>query len=69
VSEPWQYPWSSARSYALGEADALLDEFPEYLDLADSSSRRQQLGNWGRFSQLLGNWGRFSQLLLPLTVT
>jgi putative transposase len=50
VAEPGQYPWSSARAYALGEPDALVDESPEYLALADSAARRQQL--WREF--LLG---------------
>jgi putative transposase len=50
VAEPWQYAWSSARAYALGEADALLDENPEYVGLSDKPARRQQL--WREF--LLG---------------
>jgi putative transposase len=50
VSLPWEYPWSSARAYALGEANPLLTESPEYLALAESPGRRQQL--WREF--LLG---------------
>ena len=47
VAEPWQYLWSSARAYALGEADPLLAENPEYLALAEAPARRQQL--WREF--------------------
>jgi putative transposase len=47
VVEPWQYPWSSARAYALGQADALLAENAEYLGLAPGAERRQQL--WREF--------------------
>jgi putative transposase len=47
VAESWQYPWSSARAYALGEADPLLADNPEYLGLAESPGRRQQL--WREF--------------------
>src|SRR5260370_5987669 len=28
VAEPWRYPWSSCRAYALGEADPLLADNP-----------------------------------------
>jgi putative transposase len=47
VAEPWQYPWSSARAYGLGHADALLAENAEYLALAPDAERRQQL--WREF--------------------
>jgi putative transposase len=50
VAEPWAYRWSSARAYALGEPDPLLDDNPEYLGLSESPERRQQL--WRAF--LLG---------------
>jgi hypothetical protein len=50
VPEPWQYPWSSWRAYALGEADTLLDRNPLYEELAPNPQRRQQL--WRDF--LLG---------------
>jgi putative transposase len=43
VRMPWDYPWSSARALALGEADGLVDENPEYLALADTPRRRQEL--------------------------
>jgi putative transposase len=51
VAEPWHYPWSSARAYALGEADPLLTEDPCYTTLSPVASRRQQL--WREF--LLGD--------------
>ncbi len=50
VAEPWDYRWSSARAYALGEADPLLAENPEYLALSEGPARRQEL--WRAF--LLG---------------
>jgi len=54
VAEPWAYPWSSARSYALGEPNALLTEDPCYLELSRDEDRRQQL--WREF--LLGDDAR-----------
>jgi putative transposase len=50
VQQPWDYPWSSCRYYALGEANALLRENPCYTDLATSGQGRQRL--WREF--LLG---------------
>jgi len=50
VAEPWAYPWSSCRSYALGELDPLLTEDPCYMELSPDASRRQEL--WREF--LLG---------------
>jgi putative transposase len=51
VTEPWQFRWSSARAYALGDADALLAENAEYLGLADAPLRGPHL--WREF--LLGD--------------
>lgn len=47
VAEPWHYPWSSCRAYALGEADPLLSVNPCYEELAAEPGRRQQL--WRAF--------------------
>jgi len=47
VSLPWDYPWSSCRYYALGEANALLSENPCYSEFAATAGRRQQL--WQEF--------------------
>jgi putative transposase len=47
VRTPWEYAWSSARHYALGEPDALLAENPYYQELASAAQRRQQL--WQEF--------------------
>jgi hypothetical protein len=49
--EPWQYPWSSAAAYAMGQADPLLAENAEYLALAAEPARGQAL--WRQF--LLGD--------------
>jgi putative transposase len=43
VALPWDYAWSSARAYALGEANPLLADNPEYLALAPGAERRQRL--------------------------
>ena len=48
---PWDYRWSSARAYALGEPDALLAPNPWYEALADEAGRRQ--ARWREF--LLGD--------------
>jgi putative transposase len=50
VRQPWDYPWSSCRAYALGEADPLVTEDPCYTELSPDPRRRQQL--WREF--LLG---------------
>jgi len=43
VSDPGDYPWSSYRANALGQANGLLTEHPEYLALAtDAETRRRQ---------------------------
>src|SRR5260370_36809860 len=54
VSAPWAYLWSSARAYALGEADPLLTEDPCYSELSPAPERRRQL--WQEF--LLGEDAR-----------
>lgn len=51
VGEPWQYPWSSCRWYALGQSDPWVSANPLYAELAESAVRRQQL--WRDF--LLGD--------------
>jgi putative transposase len=51
VAVPWDYRWSSARAYALGEADALLAANPWYEALSPEPARRQAL--WRDF--LLGD--------------
>jgi putative transposase len=50
TDQPWAYPWSSCRAYALGTLDPLLSVSPLYLELAGEEPRRQQL--WREF--LLG---------------
>jgi hypothetical protein len=50
VTLPWQYDWSSCRTYALGEADDLLNIHPYYLELHSEPAGRQQ--RWREF--LLG---------------
>jgi len=50
VNEPWDYPWSSCRAYALGTTDPLLAENPWYLELASEPAVRQR--RWREF--LLG---------------
>jgi putative transposase len=47
VVQPWDYPWSSCRAYALGEADPLVTIDPAYLELSPDPGRRQQL--WREF--------------------
>jgi putative transposase len=47
VTLPWDYRWSSARCYALGEADPLVDEDPCYRELSPDAERRQAL--WREF--------------------
>ena len=47
LTEPWQYPWSSAAAYALGEPNPLLADNGEYLALAAEPARRQAL--WQQF--------------------
>ena len=47
TAKPWEYGWSSARAYALGQTDALLAENGEYLALAQDAVRRQEL--WREF--------------------
>jgi putative transposase len=47
VAEPWSYPWSSWRYYALGEADALVTESPCYTERSPDPEQLQQL--WRRF--------------------
>jgi putative transposase len=47
VAVPWDYPWSSCRAYACGEADPLLTEDPCYTELSPEPARRQQL--WREF--------------------
>jgi putative transposase len=42
VEQPWEYPWSSCRCYALGEADPLLMANPWYEELAAEAQYRQQ---------------------------
>ena len=49
---PWDYPWSSGRAYALGEADGLLDPHPHYEELSPDPERRRAL--WREF--LLGGF-------------
>jgi putative transposase len=48
---PWEYRWSSARAYALGQCDALLAPNPWYEGLSPEPARRQAL--WREF--LLGD--------------
>jgi putative transposase len=55
---PWDYPWSSAAAYALGRADPLLADNPEYLALAPDPAGRQQ--RWRDF--LLGTDPREDQV-------
>jgi putative transposase len=47
VSQPWDYPWSSARVYALGEENPLLSESAEYRKLAAEASVRTE--QWRTF--------------------
>jgi putative transposase len=47
AGEPWQYPWSSCRAYALGEPDPLLAENPWYQELAAKEAARRQ--RWREF--------------------
>jgi putative transposase len=47
VALPWEYAWSSARAYALGWADRMVDESPSYTELAATPGRRQEL--WRQF--------------------
>ncbi len=47
VSEPWTYPWSSCRAYALGERDPLVSENPCYTELSPDVGRRREL--WREF--------------------
>jgi putative transposase len=42
VELPWDYPWSSCRAQALGEANDLVDENPYYLELSADPTRRQE---------------------------
>jgi putative transposase len=51
VDDPWHYPWSSARVYALREPDPLVTEDPCYTELSPDLARRQRL--WREF--LLGD--------------
>jgi putative transposase len=51
VAAPWDYSGSSARAYALGEADPLLADNPWYRELASNPRVRQQ--RWREF--LLGH--------------
>jgi putative transposase len=51
VGVPWDYRWSSARAYALGEGDPLLAANPWYEALSPEAARRQAL--WRDF--LLGD--------------
>jgi putative transposase len=55
---PWDYPFSSARACALGEANDLLTEDPAYLELSPDPQRRQQL--WQEF--LLGDDPREAEI-------
>jgi putative transposase len=50
VAAPWDWPWSSCRAQALGEANDLVDPNPYYLELGADPARRQQ--RWREF--LLG---------------
>jgi putative transposase len=47
VAQPWDYPWSSCRAYALGQADPLVTLDPMYLEMSLSPERRQML--WREF--------------------
>jgi putative transposase len=47
VAEPWEYRWSSCRSYAQGEPDPLLAANPWYEELATDPERRREL--WRAF--------------------
>src|SRR5437762_1510944 len=47
VAEPWEYRWSSARAYSLGQAEGLVDPSAEYLDLASEPAARQE--RWRAF--------------------
>jgi putative transposase len=44
---PWEYEWSSCRTYALGEANELLTENPCYTERCDTAAARQEW--WRRF--------------------
>ena len=47
VADPWAYPWSSCRVYAVGEADPLLTLNPRYEELSPAVARRQ--ARWREF--------------------
>jgi putative transposase len=47
VSQPWDWPLSSCRYYALGESDPLLTTDPCYLELSPDLQRRRVL--WREF--------------------
>lgn len=39
---PKDWPWSSYRHYAFGEANELIDDAPEYLELGKTAPRRRK---------------------------
>jgi putative transposase len=43
VTEPWAYPWSSCRFYALGASDPLVTEDRCYTELSPDLQRRRAL--------------------------
>jgi len=47
AKQPWEYPWSSSRAYALGENDPLLADNPWYLELGGEPAVRQR--RWREF--------------------
>lgn len=51
------YPWSSYRCYAFGEADPLVDEDPYYCDLGLTAEERQRA--YREFVKLEGPYDRF----------
>lgn len=44
---PWDYRWSSSRHYACGEADPLVDDSPELVELAPDADHRREM--WRAF--------------------
>jgi hypothetical protein len=44
VARAWDYPWSSAAAHALGQANPLRDDNPEFRALAEEPERRQRGG-------------------------
>ena len=58
VQHPEDYPWSSYRYYALGEANPLIDEDPYYALLGSKAATRQQ-----RYRDFVKVAGPYDQLV------